>query len=136
MIFTKPSIKEQIISIYLVKFHWLELFLEMKKDKEIYIMDHIEHRNFQEIRFTAVSRTKKLDFGLQNIWTFEERSVLATCAFKVWKSLQNKIVLLVKRISYSWHFSLLYVVNKRGHFWGFFFLDSHMYSCASDTQIS
>ena len=59
-----------------------------------------------EICFTAVSRIKQLDFGLQNWWTFEERAVLGGRVFKVWKFLRNKVVLLVKRIQYFLHFSL------------------------------
>ena len=63
-----------------------------------------------EIRFTAVSRIKHLDFGLQNWWTLEERAVLAACVFKDWKYLRNKVVLLVKQIAYFLHFLLLYVL--------------------------
>ena len=62
----------------------------------------------KEIRVTVVSRIKQLDFGLQNWWKFEERAVLAARVFKIWKSLQNKVVFPVKRISYFLHFSLLY----------------------------
>ena len=40
----------------------------------------------------------QLDFGLQKWWTFKERAVLAGRVFKVWKSLQNKVVLHVQRI--------------------------------------
>ena len=60
-----------------------------------------------EIRFTAVSRIKQLDFGMQNWWTFEERAALTALAFKVWKSLRNlrnSVVLSLKRISYFLHF--------------------------------
>ena len=37
---------------------------------------------------------------------------LLVVVFKVWKSLRNKVVLSVKRISYFLHFSLLYVVYR------------------------
>ena len=61
---------------------------------------------------------------MQTWWTFEERAALAARAFKVWKSLRNKVVLHVKRISYFLHFSLLYVVyiisNMSMYCWCFF----------------
>ena len=41
---------------------------------------------------------------------FKEGAVLAARVFQVFKSLQNKLVLLLKRISSFLHFSLLYVV--------------------------
>ena len=63
----------------------------------------------------SVSRIKLLDFGMQNWWTFEERAVLAARAFRGWKSLRNKLVLPVKRISYFLHSSLLYVVYISEH---------------------
>ena len=44
-----------------------------------------------EIRFTAVSRLKQVDFGMQNWRTFEEMAALAARAFRV-----NKVVLPVK----------------------------------------
>ena len=64
----------------------------------------VKNSRKNENRFTAVTRIKQLDFGLQNWWTFEERAVLASRVFKVWKYLLNQVVLAVKRIS------LLYVV--------------------------
>ena len=72
-------------------------------------IDLIQHQNC-EIRFTAVSPIKHLDFDLKNWWTFKERTVIAARAFKDWKSLRNKVVLSVKRISYFLHFSALYEV--------------------------
>ena len=81
-------------------------------------MDLIRHQKFQEKRnpFHGLFTFSpfQLDFGLQNWWTFEEgrrgNAALAARAFKVWKSLRNKVVLPVKRISYFFHFSLLCVV--------------------------
>ena len=53
-----------------------------------------------------------LDSGVQTWWIFGERVVLAARAFKVGKSLQNKVVLPAKRISNFLHISLLYVVYR------------------------
>ena len=49
-------------------------------------------------------------FTHNKVRSFEERVVLTARVFKVWKSLRNKVVLPVKRISHFLHFSLLYVV--------------------------
>ena len=75
----------------------------------------MQHQHFQEneIRFTAVSRIKQLNFGMQNWWTFKESAALAAWAFKVWKSLRKKVVLPVKRISYFLHSPLLSGVYKK-----------------------
>ena len=65
---------------------------------------NIKNSRKNENRFTAVSRIKQLDFGMKNWLTFAAR------AFKIWKSLRDKVVLPVKWISYFLYFSLLYVV--------------------------
>ena len=52
------------------------------------------------IRFMAVSRIKQLDFALQKRSAIEKMSNLAAGAFKIRKSLTNRVLLPVKRISY------------------------------------
>ena len=79
-------------------------------------LDHIQHRKMNEksksdIRFTAVSRRKQLDFDLQNCWTFELISVLATLAIKACKSLWNQVIFCVKRISDFIFLVLLNICN-------------------------
>ena len=70
-----------------------------------------------KIRFTEVSRIKQLYFGMQNWWTFKERTVLAARAFQFWRFLRNKVVLPVKLIQYFLHFSLFYeVYNENGKY--------------------
>ena len=58
----------------------------------------------------SVSRKKQLDFGLQKLPIIEIKSNLTARAFKIRKSLRNRVLLPVKRILYFQGFSVLYDV--------------------------
>ena len=61
---------------------------------------NIEKCTKNTIRITAVSRIKQPDFSLQKWPTIEMKSNLPARQFKIRKSLWNRVLLPVKRISY------------------------------------
>ena len=61
------------------------------------------------VNFTAIHAYKNLILSSKKWWTFELNSILAARAFKIWRSLTNQVILLVKRISKPFHFSVLYI---------------------------
>ena len=79
-----------------------------KAEKEVRIV--IKHFWKNQTSYN-IKISKKNEIRIQSWWTFEERATFAARALEVIKSLRNKVVLRVKRISYFLHFSLFSIGN-------------------------